>query len=207
MRRNLTVVCILTGLTVAFFAAVTVLGFVFDLLPVGIVGAVMTLVAAWVLAGSIYRERLYDRFSAKFEAYDYVAARAILDKSLHNHLLFPIARIIVWQLYMKVAAAQDDIPTAERYATSLRHGGGEGWKYRTAYFIVLLNLDWGDLPAATAEYEAFRSACAHSEIYRSNIDVLDALFKGINGGEYVIPDQAKRSRYPIVHRVIEKYAL
>lgn len=207
MKRNLTVICILTGLTVLFFAAVTVLGFVFDILPVGIVGAAMTLVAAWVLAGSIYRERLYDAVIAKFDVYDYPAARAKLDRALRNHIFFPVARMVVWQLYTMVALAQDDIPAAERYASSLRHGGGEGWRYRTAYFIVLLNLDWGDLPAATAEYEAFRNACAHSQIYRSRIEVLDALFAGIHGKEYTIPDGAKHSRYPLVHRIIEKYSL
>ena len=207
MKRNLTVVCILTGLTVLFFAAVTVLGFVFEILPVGIVGAVMTVIALWVLAGNVYRELLHDAVIDKFDAYDYPAARAKLDKALRNHFFFPIARMIVWQLYTMVALAQDDIPAAERYASSLRHGGGEGWKYRTAYFIVLLNLDWGDVPAATAEYDSFKSACSHSSIYRSRIEVLDALIAGIQGREYTIPDGAKHSRYPIVHRIIEKYGL
>ncbi len=205
MKRNLTVVCILTGLCVALFAATTVVGFVFDVLPVGIVGAIMTLVTLWVLAGSIYRERVYEQVEARYRVNDFAAARAILDRAEHNHLLYPIARIIVLQLYVRVALAQDDTATAERYVSRLRHNGGDGWRYRTAYFIVLLNLDWGDVPAATAEYEAFKSACASSEIYRSRIEVLDAIFANIHGEAREMPDTAKQSKYPIVHRVIRKY--
>ncbi len=205
MKRNLTVVCVLTGLCVALFAAVSVLGFVYSVLPVGIVGVFLTLVAVWVLIGSVYRERLYERVDSRFRARDYAAARAMLDRALRNHFTFPIARIIVWQLYLKVALAQDDVPAAERCASRLRHNGGDGWKYRTAYFYVLLYLDWGELSAATAEYEQFRNACASSAIYRTRIEVLDALFARINGRESVLPDAAKDSCYPIVHRVVDRY--
>ena len=205
MKRNLTVVCILVGLCVALFAAVTALGFVFDLLPVGIVGAIMTFIALWVLAGSIYREQLYDRVVARYEVADYAAARAMLSAAEHNHLLFPIARIIVYQLYVKVAMAQDDTVTAERYISRLRHNGGDGWKYRTAFFIVLLNLDWGDVAAATAEYTAFKTACVHSSLYRPGIDVLDAIFANINGEAHPLPESVKQSKYPILHRVVAKY--
>ena len=205
MKRNLTVVCILTGLCVAVFAATTVIGFVFDVLPVGIIGAMMLLVSLWVFAGSIYRERVYAAFDARYRAGDYVAARAILDRAERNHFLYPIARIIVLQMYVKVALAQDDTATAERYVSRLRHNGGDGWKYRTAYFIVLLNLDWGDVPAATAEYEAFRNACANSEIYRTRIETLDAIFANIHGEARPMPEAAKQSRYPILHRVVQRY--
>ena len=205
MKRNLTVVCILTGLCVAAFAATTVIGFVFGVLPVGIIGAMMLLIALWVFAGSIYRERVYEAFDARYHAGDYVAARAILDRAERNHFLYPIARIIVLQMYVRVALAQDDTATAERYVSRLRHNGGDGWKYRTAYFIVLLNLDWGDVPAATAEYEAFRNACANSEIYRTRIETLDAIFANIHGEARPMPEAAKQSRYPILHRVVQKY--
>ncbi len=205
MKRNLTVVCILIGLCVAIFAATTAVGFVFDALPVGIVGAVLTLVALWVFAGSIYRERVFDAFEARYRVGDYAAARAILDRAERNHFLYPIARIIVLQLYVRVALAQDDTATAERYVARLRHNGGDGWKYRTAYFIVLLNLDWGDVPAATSEYEAFRNACANSEIYRSRIETLDAIFANIRGEARPMPEAAKESKYPILYRVVQKY--
>lgn len=205
MKRNLTVVCILTGLCVAVFAATTVVGFVFGVLPVGIVGAMMFAVSLWVFAGSIYRERVYGAFDARYRAGDYAAARAILDKAERNHFLYPIARIIVLQMYVKVALAQDDTATAERYVSRLRHNGGDGWRYRTAYFIVLLNLDWGDVPAATAEYEAFKSACANSEIYRTRIETLDAIFANIHGEARTLPEAAKQSKYPILHRVVQKY--
>ncbi len=205
MKRNRVVVCVLAGLCVAIFIAMTVSGFVFDVLPAGVVGAVMTAVSLWGLAGSIFCERVYDTATARYRVGDYAAARAVLDKAERNHLFYPIARITLLQLYVVVALTQDDTATAERYVSRLRHNGGDGWRYRTAYFIVLLNLDWGDLPAATAEYEAFRSACSASEIYKSRIEVLDAIFANIHGEPRPMPDAAKQSKYPILHRVVQKY--
>lgn len=205
MKRNLTVICVLMGLCTAVFAAVTVIGFVFDVLPAGIVGAVMLLVGLWVFAGSIFCERVFEAADARYRVGDYPAARAVLDRAERNHFLYPIARMTLLQMYVRVALAQDDTATAERYVSRLRHNGGDGWRYRTAYFIVLLNLDWGDVPAATAEYEAFRNACASSEIYRSRIEVLDAIFANIHGEAREMPDAAKQSKYPIVHRVVQKY--
>ena len=205
MKRNLTIVCVLNGICVAVFVAVGVLGFVYGVLTAGILGAFMTLIALWVLAGNIYREWLYDKVEHRFAVRDYAGARAYLDRAEHNHLLYPIVRIIACQLSLKVALAIDDIPTAARCVNRLRHNGGDGWKYRTAYPIILMNLDWDDVEAARAEYEAFRRACAHSSIYRTRLETLDAVFSHLDGNAAPLPDEVKNSPYPIVHRVVRKY--
>ena len=159
MKRNLTIVCVLNGICVALFAAVGVLGFVYNVLTAGILGVFMTVIALWILAGNIYREWLYDAVEHRFSVGDYAGARAYLDRAERNHLLYPIVRVIVCQLSLKVALAIDDIPTAARCVNRLRHNGGDGWQYRTAYAIILMNLDWDDVDAARTEYEAFRRAC------------------------------------------------
>lgn len=205
MRRNLTVVCVLTGLATAFFAAVTFVGFWFGVIVAGVLGAVMTLVGVWFFAGSILREQVYDRFEKKFAQKDFHGAVAVLEKASRNHLFFPLYRMVVYQLYLKAYLALDDTAAAAKYVDCLRHAGGEGWKYRTAFFVVLFNLDWEDFAAAHAEYEGFRKACEQSEIYREQIAILEALFARIAGEKATLPEGAKTSPYPIVHRIVEKY--
>lgn len=205
VKRNLTVVCVLTGLCVLLFAGVTVVGIVFQVLPVWISGAILTVVSVWVFAGGIYRERLYDAVEHRMKVNDPAGARTILDRAEHNHLFYPLARIVACQLYIRVALVQDDTVTAEHYVSRLRHGGGAGWKYRTAYVVVLMNLDWEEVGVARHEFEEFRSACAHSQIYRSRIQILETIFDHIDGKAGELPDEAKTSPYPLVHRVIRKY--
>ena len=77
MKRNLTVVCVLTGLCTALFAGVAAAGFVYGLIAVGVIGCLMAVVSLWYLAGSIQRERLYLRFERRFAAADYAAAVAL----------------------------------------------------------------------------------------------------------------------------------
>ena len=205
MKRNLTLVCVLNGICVAVFAAVCAVGFIYGVLTAGIIGAFLTLVALWTLAGNIYREWLFDVVEHRFAARDFAGARACLDRAERNQLLYPIVRVTAFQLSLKVALALDDIPTAARCVNRLRHNGGDGWRYRTAYAIILLNLDWDDVDAARAEYEAFRNACAHSAIYRTRLEALSAVFSHLNGEETALPDEIKNSPYPIVHRVVRKY--
>ncbi|MDE5897493.1 MAG: hypothetical protein K2H43_06750, partial [Clostridia bacterium] len=101
MKRNLTVVCILAGLCTALFAAVAAVGFLYRLIPVGVVGCLMAVVGLWYLLGSIERELVYSRFEKRFAVRDFAGAVAILERAARNHLFFPVYRIIVFQLFVK----------------------------------------------------------------------------------------------------------
>lgn len=205
MKRNLTVVCVLVGACTLFFAAVTAVGAAYGIIPVIVCGAVMTLVGIWAFIGSVLRERIYERAENRIGCGDYYGALAVLDKASRNHLFFPLYRMIVYQLYVRAELAIDDVAAAAKHADCLRHAGGDGWKYRTAFYVVLFNLDWEDLSAAQAEYESFKNACAHSALYREQISVLDALFARLGGENVPLPEAAKTSPYPVVHRLIERY--
>ena len=205
MKRNLVIVCILACLSVAAFTAIAAVGFVYDVLAAGIVGVILAFVSCWFLFGSVYREHLYDAVNSRFRAGDYAAALMVLEKAERNHLLYPMVRIMACQLHVKVALALDDVDAVNRYIARLRHEGGNGWKYRTAYAVILLNLDWGDISAAHVEYEDFRAACAHAQIYHDQIEVLDAVFSHIEGKPVELPKDAKQSPYPVVYRVVRKY--
>lgn len=205
MKRSLTVVCFLTGALAAAFAAGAFLGFWYRVYYAGAICAVMTLVALWVLVGSILREKLYLGFEEKFFRREYAEAVAVLDRASRNHFFYPVYRIIVQQLYVKAYLALDDTTAALRRVECLRHMGGTGWKYRTAFCVCIVNLDWEDISAARAEYASFSHDCASSEIYRGELEILNAIFSHINGNDVPVPEAAKESPYPVVHRVIEKY--
>lgn len=205
MKRNLTVVCLLAGLCVAAFAACAAVGFVYRQWFVGAVCCLMALVAAWYLAGSVERERVYLRFEKLFAARDYAGAVALLDRASRNLFLYPVYRIILFQLYVKAYLALDDTARAAQCVDCLRSVGGTGWKYRTAFFITIVNLDWEDITSAQEEYEEFLRACGSSAIYREQLEILGAVFAHIAGENPPLPEAAKRSPYPVVHRVIRKY--
>ncbi len=205
MKRNLLVVSILVGIVALFFAALTVVGFLFDLLPVGIIGAVMFVISLWVFAGSVFRERVYLKFERLFDDGNYPAAAELLDKASKNHLLYPIARVVVYQLYIRAELALDEVGAAAKYVECLRHAGGTGWKYRTAYYVILFHLDWNDVERAREEFEAFYADCAQSAVYRVQIEILQGIFAHIDGKEVELPKEAYRSPYPVVKRVLQKY--
>lgn len=205
MKRNLIAVCVLTGLVTAFFVAVAVLGFVYGVPVAGALGAVMAVVALWVLVGSVWREICYERYERCFLARDFFGAKHLLDRAAKNVLLYPIFRTVACQLYMQVFTALGDTSSAEHYISLLRHSGGTGWKYRTAFYFVLLNLAWEDIDAARTEFEDFRKNCSHAEIYKEQIEVLTALFALIDGETAELPACVKNSPYPAVHKVVERF--
>ncbi len=207
MKRSLTVVCVLTGALAAAFAAGAFLGFWYSIYYAGVICACMALVALWTLVGSILREKLFLDFEKRFENREYAGAKEVLDKASHNYFFYPIYRVIAHQLYIKAYLALDDTATAARHVECLRHMGGVGWKYRTAFFVSIVNLDWNDIAAARTEYAAFAHDCASSQIYREQLEILNAVFAHINGEDTPVPEAAKESPYPVVHRVIDKYML
>ena len=206
MRRNLIAVCALVGVSAAAFLAVTVLGIVWKNAVMIAVGAAMTLFALWVTAGSVYRERIYETFEKKFGARDYAGALETLDKAAANHFFFPMYRTVAYQLYIRGELAVDNLAEAAKYVDLLRHSGGDGWKYRTAFYVVLFNLDWGEYALAREEFDAFEKACAHSSLYKEQLETLRALLGRINGGDEPLPESVKKSPYPVVGRIVERCA-
>lgn len=204
MRRNLIAVCAVVGVCAAAFLAVTVLGIIWQNVVMITVGAVMSLVALWVTAGSVYRERIYETFEKKFGARDYAGALETLDKASQNHFFFPLFRTIAYQLYIRGELAVDNLAEAAKYVDLLRHVGGDGWKYRTAFYVVLFNLDWGEYAVAREEFEEFEKACAHSSLYREQLETARALLNLINGGDEPLPECVKKSPYPVVGRIVER---
>ena len=103
--------------------------------------------------------------------------------------------------------ALDDLETASRYVESLRHGGGAGWKYKTAYSHILIKLDAGDIETARTEYEEFRTQCAHAEIYREQIAILKAIFQRLLTVRNTepLPAAAVESPYPVISRILGKH--
>ena len=95
----------------------------------------------------------------------YVEERALIEKKMKSPFFF-LVRIVAIKRYIRASMALDDLPAAKRYIDLLRHNGGAGWKYMTAYFYILIKLDEGAMEVARAEYEEFRTQCAHAAIYK-----------------------------------------
>ncbi len=205
MKKRLLIVCLVLGFCSAIAVTVAALGFAFDILALGIVGCIAAAAALWFLAGNIYRDVFYVRTTAFLKEKDFAGARAILDRAESNAIFYPVVRTLVFQLGLRTAIGLDDVPEAARYVENLRHLGGAEWRYRTAYFVVMFNLDWDDVAAAREEYTDFRTDCGESEVYREQLEILDAVFAHIDGYGEDLPESAKNSEYPIVQRVLRKY--
>lgn len=200
--RNLIVYSILAALA-AGCIAVAVIGFVLGEIPMGAIGVGFTCLLILAAAITYARGWVNARCDALYTAREYAAERAYIEKKMRGPL-FSFVRIIALQHYIAVCLALDDLPTAKRYIERLRHGGGEGWKYRTAYGYILILLDEGNIEAARTEYEEFRTRCAQAEIYREQIEVLRAIFHRLlkTANTEPLPEAAVNSRYPVVGRIL-----
>ncbi len=205
MKKSCVLACVLLGLCALIFAAAGIVCFVFEVYAAGCMSFVAMLVDLWAFAGYVYRENMREHFIARYRVRDYAGAKSILDRASRNHVLYPFLRIALNQMYLRIDLCLDDIPAAVRRAELLRRLGGDGWKYKTAYWFTLFNLDWEDVVAARTEYEAFRAACAHAEIYKDQLNVLAAIFAHIDGRGGALPDSVKNADYPILHRIVRRY--
>ncbi len=205
MKKNCTLACILLGICALAFAVASVVCFVYGQYAPGGIGIAMLLLILWTFAGYVYRENIREHFIGRYHVRDYHGAKTILDKAARNHLLYPFMRIALNQMYLRIELCLDDIPAAVHYAESLRRLGGDGWRYKTAYFVTLFNLDWEDVAAARTEYEAFRAACSEHEIYRDQLAVLKVIFDHIDGRGGELPELVKNADYPILHRIVRRY--
>ncbi len=206
MKRNLFVYIglpILSAIFLAFGIVLLVLGGK----PQEIVGGVFLLVLAvfalLLFTKIVIQDNLNIKCGKLCEERRYDEEKALIEKKMKSPFFF-LVRTVALMRYVRVSMALDDLPTAKRYIDRLRHGGGAGWKYMTAYFFILIKLDEGDIATARTEYEEFRTQCAHAEIYREQIEVLGAIFRRLfgAGGTEPLPKAAVESPFPVVSRVL-----
>ncbi len=203
MRKRNIVVYVLMSACLAVFVAIAAAGFALGEVAAGVVGVIFCCVCAAMIGATYAQGRVNARCEEMFRDRRYDEERAYLEKTMRSPL-FACVRIVALQHYIAVCLALDDLPTAKRYIERLRHGGGAGWKYRTAYGYILILLDGGEVEAARGEYEDFRTQCADAEIYRNQIDVLRAIFHRLyntNDAE-PLPETAVGSRFPVVGRIL-----
>ncbi len=192
--------CILGG--IAAFCA-TAMGE--NALYAGVLGVVFGVASLLMLLTVIGQDNLNIHCGKLCAEKKYAEERALIEKKMRSPFFFLI-RTVALTRYIRVCMALDDLATAKRYIDSLRHGGGAGWKYKTAFFYILIALDAGDRDKAYAEYREFRTQCEHAEIYREEIGILSAIFQTLyltNNAE-PLPEGAVNSPFPVVARILGK---
>ena len=202
MTKRHTSVYVLFSIAAALCLAATVFGFVADkYYYIGIIGAVLFVFAAAALATVITRDNLNIKCGVLCDNRQY--AEALIEKKMRSPFFFLI-RTVALMRYIRVNMALDDLPTAKRYVDRLRHGGGEGWRYMTDFYYILIELDAGELSQAYTEYGEFRTACQHAEIYREQLEILSAIFHRLyqTGNNDPLPQSAVNCPFPVVSRVL-----
>lgn len=205
MKRNIYVylvqaVCIavFTGLSVNFF-----------LIGQGYAGALLCAAAVLTLLSMIafaIQETLNLTCDALFRAKKFEEERALIERKMKSPIYF-VMRITAMMHYVCVTMALDDLETSERYIARLRHNGGRGWLYKTAYCNCLIKLDRGEVAAAKKEFEEFRRDCAQTVIYREQIEVLTAIFSRLLTARNTapLPEAAVNSSYPVINRILGRH--
>ena len=160
---------------------------------------------ALVLMKIVMQDNLNIRCGTLCAEKKYDEERALIERKMKSPFFF-LVRIVAIKRYIRASMALDDLPTAKRYIDVLRHGGGAGWKYMTAYCYILIKLDEGDFKTARTEFEEFRAQCAHAEIYRDQIETLAAIFHRVYGTNNAepLPKSAVDSPFPVIGRILGK---
>ncbi len=172
-------------------------------------GSVLFIFAAGFLLalGAMFaREYLNDKCTELFCQKKFDEERAYLERVRKSPFSF-VTHTVAMVHYVTVCMALDDLSAASPVIARLRHGGGAGWKYKTAYFYILIKLDEGDLETAHTEFEEFRRECAQAKIYHDQIEVLTAIFHRLYRTENnePLPASAVNSNYPVVSRILGKH--
>ena len=196
----------LIGMTVAAGIFMAVIGFlrsVVILEALGIAGIVVALLGAAVFGAQDSVNVPCEKF---FTEGKYEEMRTFIERKMRSPFFF-LMRIAALEHYIRVCMALDDLSTAARYIDRLRHGGGMGWKYRTAYCYILIKLDAGDIETARGEYEQFRNDCAHAEIYKTQLEILSAIFTRLFTARdnIPLPTSAVECVYPVVSRILGRH--
>lgn len=205
MKRNILIYILLSVLT-AGFAAVAVYGFVANQLYTGGFAIAMAGICIIAILAFAMQETFTLTCDMLFREKKFEEERALIEKKMRSPFYF-IMRIPAMMHYVCVTMALDDLKMSARYIDRLRHGGGRGWKYMTAYCHILIKLDEGNIAAAKTEFEEFRRDCAHAVIYQEQIEVLTAIFTRLLTARNAVPlpVAAVNSSYPVVSRILGRH--
>lgn len=196
----------LTSVAIAVTLAGGVVAFCYALPAVGAILSALTLMSVFCLAGEIVQDNFCIKSEKLFLANEFEEEKQLLDKVRRNHLLFPFVRERFFLSGIRNAVARDDLPLAKSYIMSLRHGGERSNKYKTSYATVLILLDEGNVKGAREEYEDFRIHNEHYELYKPQIEMLNALFARLfSRSDVPLPESAVNTRYPVIKRILGRH--
>lgn len=202
MKRNYILYAIMSVLAAAF-VGVGITGIILNIPALTAVGFVFAVAALFTLLTAFLQDNLNLECDRLFLAKRYEEERALLEKRMKRPFFF-LVRLVGIYHYICVCMALDDFPNALRYIDRVRHGGGAAWKYKTAYFYILIQLDGGEIKKARAEFEDFRKWCEHAVVYRTQLQVLSAIFARLlsTRDQAPLPEAAVNSNFPVVGRIL-----
>lgn len=197
---------ILTGFGAALAIAGAAVAFCYRQYVVGAILSALTIVAVFCFAGEIVQDNFAKKCELLFSAREFDEERELLEKVRRNFLLFPFVRERYYLNAIRNAVARDDLTFARSHIDRLRHGGDRSLKYKTAFATVLILLDEGKVNEARAEYEDFRIHNEHYSLYKTQLEVLNALFARLfTKSDAPLPDAAVNSSFPVVKRILGRH--
>ncbi len=197
---------VLTGIGAAIAIAGAAVAFCYRQYVVGAMLTVLAVVAVFCFVGEIAQDNFALKCEALFSARKFDEEQKFLDKVRRNHILFPFVRERYFLNAISNAVARDDLALAKTYADRLRHGGDHSLKYKTSFVTVLILLDEGNVEKARAEYEDFRINNERFALYRTELEVLSALFARLfTKNDTPLPEAAVNSCYPVVKRILGRH--
>ncbi len=173
----------------------------------GVVALAAAVIALYFALFFVYQKRRVSSFLAAVGAKDYERAREIAERTADSHLIFyPLMRLDSLQMRLNAAMALDDLDKAADMIAAIRHNGGYAWRYRTAYFHILILLDREEYAEARKEYADFRADNHDVELYRPQIEVLEAVFSRLFlRDDLPLPDAVLTSSLPVVQRILGRH--
>lgn len=186
--------------------ACAVLAFIKGIWALGALACVVFLAVLWLLAGFMRLKTLLAAFESDMKNRNFEEAEKVAQTIKNSKLFYPVMRFMGLRVMLQVSMAKDELGEAKKYIDRIRHGGGAGWKYQTAYCAVLIALDEGSVDEARAEYEDFRLHNQGVELYQEQLEVLDALFERLfTRNDTPLPESVGKSLYPVVQRILGKH--
>lgn len=160
----------------------------------------------WFCAGYLRLKRLETAFDGFLKEKKPDEAERCAREISGSKLFYPIMRFTGLRVMLVVYMFRDETDEAERTIVKIRHNGGAGWKYRTAYYYILILLDREELTAARAEYEEFLLHNRNVAFYKEQIETLEALFARLfSTADKPLPASVLDSLYPVVHRILGRH--
>lgn len=198
------VICV--ALVEVAIIACAVIAFINRYWALGGFSCVVFLAVLWFLAGVLRLQTQLAAFETYLKGRDLDGAEKTVRAIKGEKLFYPIMRFSGFRVTLLLSMAKDELDEAKKSISRIRHDGGVGWKYRTAYYTILIALDEGDIALARAEYEDFRLHNQGIELYKEQLEVLDALFGRLFAhNDTPLPESVGNSVFPIVHRILGKH--